>query len=75
MDLVAAGEAGLAAAAAQKQLRDEVAEKCQKLFQDFLEQWVTDSPVSKKGGGRWDQLYTTASFLGGRGVCFVSTSP
>lgn len=36
MDLVAAGEAGLAAA--QKQLRDEVAEKCQKLFQDFLEQ-------------------------------------
>ncbi|XP_026570430.1 DNA replication licensing factor MCM6 [Pseudonaja textilis] len=38
MDLVAAGEAGLAAA--QKQLRDEVAEKCQKLFQDFLEQFL-----------------------------------
>ncbi|XP_063174477.1 DNA replication licensing factor MCM6 [Candoia aspera] len=39
MDLVAAGEAGLAAAAALKQLRDEVAEKCQKLFQDFLEEF------------------------------------
>ncbi|XP_007437102.1 DNA replication licensing factor MCM6 [Python bivittatus] len=39
MDLVAAGEAGLAAGAALKQLRDEVAEKCQKLFQDFLEEF------------------------------------
>uniref|UniRef100_A0A8C7E3R1 DNA replication licensing factor MCM6 n=1 Tax=Naja naja TaxID=35670 RepID=A0A8C7E3R1_NAJNA len=38
MDLVAGGQAGLAAA--QKQLRDEVAEKCQKLFQDFLEQFL-----------------------------------
>ncbi|XP_070587514.1 DNA replication licensing factor MCM6 [Erythrolamprus reginae] len=37
MDLVAAGEAGLTGA--PKLLRDEVAEKCQKLFQDFLEQF------------------------------------
>ncbi|XP_034986462.1 DNA replication licensing factor MCM6 isoform X1 [Zootoca vivipara] len=38
MDLAAAGDAGLAAAAAPlKQIHDEVAEKCQKLFQDFLE--------------------------------------
>ncbi|XP_053143279.1 DNA replication licensing factor MCM6 [Hemicordylus capensis] len=39
MDLVAAGEAGQAAGAASKQIRDEVAEKCQKLFQDFLEEF------------------------------------
>ncbi|XP_067406010.1 DNA replication licensing factor MCM6 [Emydura macquarii macquarii] len=37
MDLVA-GEPG-AAGAAHQQLRDEVAEKCQKLFQDFLEEF------------------------------------
>lgn len=37
MDLaVAAGDAG--AAQQHQQLRDEVAEKCQKLFQDFLEE-------------------------------------
>ncbi|XP_019410019.1 PREDICTED: DNA replication licensing factor MCM6 [Crocodylus porosus] len=35
MDLAAAE----GAAAAQQQLRDEVAEKCQKLFQDFLEEF------------------------------------
>nr|XP_060632026.1 DNA replication licensing factor MCM6 [Anolis sagrei ordinatus] len=40
MDLAAAGEAGAAAGnAALKQIRDEVAEKCQKLFQDFLEEF------------------------------------
>ncbi|KAL8183249.1 UNVERIFIED_CONTAM: MCM DNA helicase complex subunit mcm6 [Gekko kuhli] len=39
MDLVAAGEAGLAAGEGQTPIRDEVAEKCQKLFQDFLEEF------------------------------------
>ncbi|XP_062822946.1 DNA replication licensing factor MCM6 [Anolis carolinensis] len=40
MDLAAAGETGAAAGnAALKQIRDEVAEKCQKLFQDFLEEF------------------------------------
>ncbi|XP_042300603.1 DNA replication licensing factor MCM6 [Sceloporus undulatus] len=40
MDLgVEAGLAAAAAAAALKQIRDEVAEKCQKLFQDFLEEF------------------------------------
>uniref|UniRef100_A0A8C8R729 DNA replication licensing factor MCM6 n=1 Tax=Pelusios castaneus TaxID=367368 RepID=A0A8C8R729_9SAUR len=37
MDLVA-GEPGTAGVA-QQQIRDEVAEKCQKLFQDFLEEF------------------------------------
>nr|XP_056717449.1 DNA replication licensing factor MCM6 [Euleptes europaea] len=39
MDLVAAGEAGLAAGEGPAPIRDEVAEKCQKLFQDFLEEF------------------------------------
>ncbi|KAJ7345811.1 hypothetical protein JRQ81_001761 [Phrynocephalus forsythii] len=39
MDLAAAGEDGLAAPNALKHIRDEVAEKCQKLFQDFLEEF------------------------------------
>ncbi|XP_077176317.1 DNA replication licensing factor MCM6 [Paroedura picta] len=39
MDLVAAGEAGLAAGEGPTLIRDEVAEKCQKLFQDFLEEF------------------------------------
>nr|XP_020635331.1 DNA replication licensing factor MCM6 [Pogona vitticeps] len=41
MDLAtaAAAEGGLAAPNALKHIRDEVAEKCQKLFQDFLEEF------------------------------------
>ncbi|XP_015272600.1 PREDICTED: DNA replication licensing factor MCM6 [Gekko japonicus] len=39
MELVAAGEAGLAAGEGPTPIRDEVAEKCQKLFQDFLEEF------------------------------------
>lgn len=38
MDLAAAAAGGGAAAAAPQQLRDEVAEKCQKLFLAFLEE-------------------------------------
>ncbi|XP_060113123.1 DNA replication licensing factor MCM6 [Heteronotia binoei] len=39
MDLVAAAEAGLAAGEGPAPIRDEVVEKCQKLFQDFLEEF------------------------------------